>query len=62
MNIILNNLDVVFVFLIIAFEIVLRSLPTYKNFSIIDFIRYTMLKVHEIIDLIIPNIKKDADN
>jgi hypothetical protein len=62
MNLILNNLDIVFITILIICEILLRSIPTYKNYSIIDFVRNTMLKVHEIIELIVPNIKKDENH
>lgn len=43
----------------ILFEIAVRMLPTKLNFSMLDAIKSTALKIHSIIDIIIPNAKKD---
>ena len=56
-----ENLDILFIVLVIILEIGLRFIPTYKNYSIIDFIRNTMLKIHAIIDLVIPNIRNERN-
>lgn len=51
-----SNMLLLYAFLI---EIILRLLPTEKSYSIIQFIKFIMLKVHYVIDNIIPdNLKK----
>ena len=45
--------------LAILFEIAVRMLPTKINFSILDAVKNTALKIHSLIDIIVPNAKKD---
>ena len=44
---------------LIVWEISLRLLPTKLNFSMIDNFKDIALKVHSLIDTIIPNVRKD---
>jgi hypothetical protein len=44
---------------LIAWEVSLRLLPTKVNFSMIDNFKEIALKVHALIDVIIPNVKKE---
>jgi hypothetical protein len=43
----------------VLFEIAVRLLPTKLNFSLIDAVKNTALKIHSLIDIMVPNAKKD---
>lgn len=43
----------------VLFELAVRLVPTKVNFSILDAVKNTALKIHSLIDIIIPNAKKD---
>lgn len=43
----------------VLFEIAVRLFPTKLNFSLIDAVKNTALKIHTLIDVIIPNAKRD---
>jgi hypothetical protein len=36
-------------------EFLLRVIPTYKNYSIIEFTKIIMIELHKLFDYIIPN-------
>jgi hypothetical protein len=46
-------------FFALLFEIAVRLLPTKVNFSLLDAVKSVTLKIHELIDLMVPNAKKD---
>jgi hypothetical protein len=51
-----NNWDLVLI-IIALIEVMLRVIPTYKNYSLVDFIRLFMSKIHQVLDKYIPNNK-----
>lgn len=58
MNWITENLTLILICLGVL-EITLRFIPTFKNLSLIEGIKQLMLFFHAVIDLIIPNKRKD---
>lgn len=60
MNILLEllkeNWDLVLI-IIALIEVLVRIIPTYKNYSLFDFIRLVMSKLHQVLDKYIPNNK-----
>lgn len=53
------DINYIIIFLAIVLEIGIRLYPSKYNFSILDNIKILALKVHELIDLMIPNAKKE---
>ena len=51
-----NNWDLVLI-IIALIEVMVRIIPTYKNYSLVDFIRLVMSKIHLVLDKYIPNNK-----
>lgn len=49
----------IIVIVAVLFEIAMRLLPTKVNFSILDAVKNTALKIHALIDIMVPNAKKD---
>ena len=55
-DILKENWDLVLI-IIALIEVIVRLIPTYKNYSLIDFIRLVMSKIHQVLDKYIPNNK-----
>ncbi len=51
-----NNWDLVLI-IIALIEVMVRIIPTYKNYSLFDFLRLFMSKIHQVLDKYIPNNK-----
>lgn len=51
-----NNWDLVLI-IVALIEVMVRIIPTYKNYSLVDFIRLVMSKIHQVLDKYIPNNK-----
>ena len=51
-----QNWDLVLI-IIALIEVLVRIIPTYKNYSLFDFIRLVMSKIHQVLDKYIPNNK-----
>ena len=45
----------------ISYELIIRFVPTVKNLSVLEFIKTGMLMAHNLIDIIIPNKRKDEE-
>jgi hypothetical protein len=44
----------------LIWEIALRLYPTTFNFSFLDRLKNTMLALHNLVDIVLPNNKKDV--
>lgn len=49
-------------FLAIAFEILVRIVPTKVNYSILDKIKNVAIKLHNLIDIVVPNKTKNEND
>ena len=45
----------------ISYELIIRFVPTVKNLSILELIKTGMLMAHNLVDIIVPNKRKDEE-
>lgn len=55
----MNN-EALIVLICIFLEIAFRLIPTKKNISFIDTLKQVMMQIHSLIDIMIPNVKKES--
>lgn len=58
-DLIKNNWDLLLL-LIAIIELFVRLIPTFRNYSLIDFIRVFMNDFHDLLNKYLPNIRKDV--
>ena len=51
--------EIIIILLAVLFELAARLIPSKINLSVLDAVKNMALKLHQLIDLIIPNAKKD---
>lgn len=54
------NSEALIILICVFLEIIFRLIPTRKNISFIDTLKSVMMQIHSLIDIMIPNVKKES--